>query len=203
MRRILLMGNPNVGKSVFFSRLTGVDVISSNYPGTTISFTKGFTRIGDEKFEVIDVPGTYTLEPTCKAEDVACEILKLSLAKGMERGDLIINVLDATNLERNLYLTQELLEKRIPMVVALNMWDETKHKGISIDIKKLEELLGVPVVPTVAITGEGFRDLALKIKEAKIRNGKKHTHEERWKEIGDIIKRRHHRPFYKVIPKSH
>ena len=109
MRKVLLMGNPNVGKSVFFSRLTGVHVIASNYPGTTISFTKGFMKIGNEQVEVIDVPGTYTLEPTCKAEEVACKMLKETVEEGLKRGDLIIDVVDATNLERNLYLTLELM----------------------------------------------------------------------------------------------
>jgi len=113
------MGNPNVGKSVIFSRLTGVNVISSNYPGTTVSFTRGYMRLDDEMVEVIDVPGTYTLEPTCKAEEVALEMLE-----NAEKGDIVINVADATNLERNLNLTLQLLERQIPMIVALNLWDD-------------------------------------------------------------------------------
>ena len=107
--KILLMGNPNVGKSVIFSRLTGVKVIASNYPGTTVSFTRGYMRLNDNMVEVIDVPGTYTLEPTCKAEEVALEMLETS-------GDVVINVADATNLERNLNLTLQLLERHIPMI---------------------------------------------------------------------------------------
>jgi len=119
MRKILLMGNPNVGKSAFFSRLTGTQVIASNYPGTTVEFTRGYMLLfGGEKAEVIDVPGTYTLEPTCKAEDVACEMFKHSVKEGMKGGDLVINVVDATNLERNLYLTLELMEKEMPVIVA-------------------------------------------------------------------------------------
>ncbi len=121
--RILLMGNPNVGKSVIFSRLTGVHVISSNYPGTTVGFTKGSMKLGDQEVEVVDVPGTYTLEPTCEAEEIAVRML--------ETGDVVINVVDATNLERNLYLTLQLLERKVPVVVALNLWDDTKHRGIS------------------------------------------------------------------------
>ncbi|MEW6105167.1 MAG: ferrous iron transporter B [Bacillota bacterium] len=149
--RILLMGNPNVGKSVVFSRLTGTQVITSNYPGTTVEFTKGVTKLrGGEKAEVIDVPGTYSLEPTCKAEEVA-----VSLLDGLQDGDVVVNVVDATHLERNLHLTLELLERGVPLVVALNLWDEARHEGISIDVKKLEDLLGVPVVPTVALTGVG------------------------------------------------
>ena len=131
MKKILLVGNPNVGKSVIFSRLTGVRTTVSNYPGTTISYTSGFLKLGDEKLEVIDVPGTYTLEPSSEAEEIALEMLKT--------GDVVINVVNATNLERSLYLTLQLLERGIPVVVALNMWDDTKHRGITIDIGKLSD----------------------------------------------------------------
>ena len=133
--RILLMGNPNVGKSALFTRITGTKAVVSNYAGTTVGFTKGSMKLGDEEVEVIDVPGTYSLEPTSKAEEVA--------AKMVDEGGIVINIVDATNLERNLYLTLELLEKGVPVVVALNMWDDTSHRGITIDIAKLESLLGV------------------------------------------------------------
>ncbi|MCX7784790.1 MAG: ferrous iron transporter B [candidate division WOR-3 bacterium] len=176
---ILLVGNPNVGKSVIFSRLTGVKVIASNYPGTTVSFTKGYMKLDGESVEVIDVPGSYSLEPTCKAEEVACEMLNL--------GDIIINVIDATNLERHLNLTLQLLEQRKPMVIALNFWDETKHRGVKIDIKKLEEILGVPVVATSAIRGEGLSELKQKIKNAKIPDRVFVSSATRWKEIGEIV----------------
>jgi ferrous iron transport protein B len=198
VRKVLLMGNPNVGKSVFFSRLTGVQVIASNYPGTTVEFTKGYTMVGNEKVEVIDVPGTYTLEPTCRAEEVACEMLKDAIKAKVAEGNIIINVIDATNLERNLYLTLELMEQDIPVIVALNMWDDTKHKGIHIDVEKLSEWLGVPVVPTVAVTGEGFASLIAEIYRARSPGVRKHTLEERWKDIGNVIKQvqriehRHH-----------
>ncbi|GAG67647.1 unnamed protein product, partial [marine sediment metagenome] len=137
MTKILLMGNPNVGKSVIFSRLTGVHVVVSNYPGTTVSYTRGFMKLGEETAEVIDVPGTYTLEPTSEAEKIALQMLNT--------GDIVVNVVNATNLERNLYLTLQLLERGIPVVVALNIWDDTKHLGINIDLDKLRQLLGVPV----------------------------------------------------------
>jgi ferrous iron transport protein B len=173
------MGNPNVGKSVFFSRITGTRVIASNYPGTTVGFTKGHMKLGEEEVEVIDVPGTYTLEPTSKAEEVSSEMLR--------NGDLVINVLDATNLERNLYLTLELLERQIPVIVALNIWDETKHRGISIDVAKLEERLGVPVIPTVAVTGQGIKELVNRIPEAISPRLPERTHDERWAAVGDVI----------------
>lgn len=179
IKTILLMGNPNVGKSVFFSRITGTRVIASNYPGTTVGFTKGHMKLGEEEVEVIDVPGTYTLEPTSKAEEVSSEMLR--------NGDLVINVLDATNLERNLYLTLELLERQIPVIVALNIWDETKHRGISIDVAKLEERLGVPVIPTVAVTGQGIKELINRIPEAISPRLPGRTHDERWAAVGDVI----------------
>ena len=179
MKTILLVGNPNVGKSVIFSRLTGVKVITSNYPGTTVGFTKGYMKLGEEKVEVIDVPGSYTLEPTCKAEEVACEMLK--------QGDLIIDVIDSTNLERHLYLTLQLLAQKKPMMVVLNFWDETKHRGIKIDAKKLEEILGVPVIPTTAISGEGIKELILRIADAKIPSRIPKESSELWQEIGTII----------------
>jgi len=157
MKRILLMGNPNVGKSVIFSRLTGAYVMASNYPGTTIDYSKGTMRIDKERYEIIDVPGTYSLEPSCKAEEVAVKML--------DDGDIIINVVDATNLERNLYLTLELLEQKKPIIISLNLWDEAKHKGIKVDEKRLEEMLGVPVVATVALTGEGIKELITRLKD--------------------------------------
>ncbi len=181
MKKISLMGCPNVGKSVVFSRLTGVNVISSNYPGTTVDFTKGNTRIGGEKFELLDVPGTYSLEPTSKAEEVALYML--------QEGDIVIDVVDATHLERNLYLTLEIIGRKKPTIVALNLWDETKHLGIDIDVEKLEKLLDVPVVPTCAITGEGIKELASKVGDAKPSKTIEPMSEgERWLKIGEIIK---------------
>ena len=173
------MGNPNVGKSVIFSRLTGVRVIASNYPGTTVGYTRGFMKLGEEPDEIIDVPGTYTLEPTCEAEEVALRML--------DTGDVVINVVNATNLERNLYLTLQLLERDIPVVVALNMWDDTRHRGIHIDLDKLRELLGVPVIPTVAVTGQGIKELVEDIPKAISPDSPARSRDERWAAIGSII----------------
>jgi len=191
--RILLVGNPNVGKSALFSRLTGTHIIASNYPGTTVGFTKGYFKLGEERAELIDVPGNYTLEPTSKAEEVAVEMLKV--------GDLIINVVDTTNLERNLNLTLQLLERHTPVIVALNMWDDTRHRGINVDVTKLEELLGVPVVPTVGVTGQGVKELVRRLPEAKVsKNARAYSNsDERWARVGDIVSQvqslshRHHR----------
>ena len=177
--KILLMGNPNVGKSVLFSRLTGTRTIASNYPGTTVGFTKGYLKLGEEQVEIIDVPGTYTLKPTSKAEEVAAEMLK--------EGDLVIDVVDATNLERNLNLTLQLLERPVPVIVALNMWDDTHHRGINIDVAKLEELVGVPVVPTVGVTGRGIKELVSRLTEAAVPQTAYVSSDERWAKIGDIV----------------
>jgi len=179
--RILLVGNPNVGKSALFSRLTGTHIIASNYPGTTVGFTKGYLKLGEERAELIDVPGSYTLEPGSKAEEVAVEMLK--------EGDVVINVVDATNLERNLNLTLQLLERQTPVIVALNMWDDTQHRGISIDVARLEELLGVPVVSTAGITGQGIKELVERLPEARVsKNARIYAaSDERWLKVGDIV----------------
>jgi ferrous iron transport protein B len=181
MMHILLVGNPNVGKSALFSRLTGTHIIASNYPGTTVGFTKGYLKLGEERAELIDVPGTYTLEPSSRAEEVAVQMLK--------DGDLIINIVDATNLERNLNLTLQLLERRIPMIVALNMWDDTRHRGVKVDVAKLEELLGVPIVPTVGVTGQGVRELVGRLSEARVPENARiySSSDERWARVGDIV----------------
>src|SRR6056297_201920 len=176
---ILLMGNPNVGKSVVFSRLTGTSVISSNYPGTTVSFTEGKMNWKDEEVNIIDVPGTYTLNPTNKAEEVAVEMIG--------EGDLIINVVDATNLERNLDLTLQILERDKPMIIALNMWDEAQHKGIKIDHEILSKKLGVPVIPTVATKGSGFREIIELFSYREVVSHNKMSNKERWAEIGEIV----------------
>jgi len=185
------MGNPNVGKSVVFSRLTGANVIASNYPGTTVDYSKGHLRLDNETVEIIDAPGTYSLEPSNKAEEVATKML--------EEADVVINVVDATNLERNLYLTLELLEQHIPMVLVLNLWDETKHIGITIDYEQLQQLLKIPVIPTVALTGEGIKNLVQSLIDAAVNESVQQTsHEGRWIEIGTLIKkvekveRKHH-----------
>lgn len=180
MKKIVLMGNPNVGKSVVFSRLTGANVIASNYPGTTVDFYEGSMRLEGEHVKIIDAPGTYSLKSTNKAEEVSANLF--------EDADLIIDVVDATNLERNLYLTLEILERGKPTVIALNLWDETKHLGIEIDYKKLEEMLGVPVVPTVALTGEGIKELVERLKEAKKVEFPRLSEDEKWVKIGKIIK---------------
>ncbi|MCU0607274.1 MAG: fused ferrous iron transport protein A/B [Candidatus Edwardsbacteria bacterium] len=183
--RALLFGNPNVGKSVVFSRLTGMDVVSANYAGTTVEFATGTLFAAGRRVELVDVPGAYTLEATCKAEEVARDFCS------RDRADLLVNVVDATNLERNLYLTLQLLEKGIPTVVALNKSDIAARRGIAIDVAELSRRLGVPVVPVVAVSGQGLKELVEKVAAAA--DGKIPAprlaaldHAERWHIIGHI-----------------
>ena len=177
--KILLAGNPGAGKSVLFTRLTGSLVISDNFPGTAIGFSSGHMRVANDSAEVIDTPGVYSLESSGQAGEVARKMLR--------DGDIIINVVNATNLERDLYLTLELLEERIPIVVALNVWDDARHIGIEIDLTALEQMLGVPVISTVATTGEGIKYLVESIPSAVMRANPAATREERWARIGEII----------------
>ena len=179
--RVLLIGNPNVGKSVVFNRLTGANVIASNYPGTTVEFTEGTMRVEGRKARVTDVPGTYTLEAASRAEEVAVRMLD-----EMGDEDVIVNVVDATNLERSLNLTLQLLARRKPLIVALNLWDETKHTGVRIDVAKLEQILGVPCVPLVAIVGSGIKALVDKVTQARV-SSYEFDDAERWHEIGNIV----------------
>ena len=185
MKMILLVGNPNVGKSVVFARLTGVQVITSNYPGTTVEYRKGIMTIGDDKFEVIDLPGTYSLEPTSKAEEVACEFLKETFLE--DKDSIVINILDATNLERNLHLTLDLIDRGYPVVVVLNMSDDLTHRGIDLNVKRMEELLGVPVISACAVTGVGIKMLKDRFKEASVKEIRLHSHEELWQAVGLIV----------------
>lgn len=179
---VLLMGNPNVGKSVVFSRLTGTSVTSSNYPGTTVEYIEGYLRWKRELIHIIDVPGVYTLKPTNKAEEVAVDML--------DKGDIIVNVIDATNLERNLNLTLQLLEREIPVIVVLNLWDEAEHKGIDIKVDQLEEILQVPVVATSAIKGQGISELLNTIFSYDIQDYHSQnfgSNEKRWGFISEIV----------------
>lgn len=158
--KILLMGNPNVGKSAVFNRLTGAKATESNYPGTTVDYTKGYMRLEGKDVEIIDVPGTFSLEPKDKAEEVAVKMLKEN------RDSVIVCVIDSVKLERGLYLALEIIEEGYPVVIALNMWDVAEDKNIRIDVEKLENILGVPIVPTIAVSGEGIKELVSRIKEA-------------------------------------
>lgn len=152
-KKIILVGNPNVGKSVIFRLLTGSYVMVSNFPGTTVEVSRGRMRVGDTVYEVIDTPGVNSLIPQSEDEWVACEILL------REKPDLIVQVADAKNLRRTLLITSQLVEFGIPMVLVLNMIDEAEDRGIEIDSKGISSLFSIPVVETIAIYGRGRKQL--------------------------------------------
>ena len=152
--RIVLVGNPNVGKSVLFHRLTGRYATVSNYPGTTVALTKGRALIGAEVCDVVDTPGINLLEgPLSEDERVTRDVL----AQG--GADLAVQVADARNLRRALMLTSHLADVGLPMVLVLNMVDEARLRGVAVDAARLSEQLGIPVVETVAPEGRGLAEL--------------------------------------------
>ena len=157
MKRLLIVGNPNVGKSVLFNRLTGRYVTVSNYPGTTVEVTRGKMTVKSETFEVIDTPGMYSLRSLSEEEQVAKEILLSA------RRDLVLHVIDAKNLERMLPFTLQLIEAGFRLVLALNMMDEADRIGLRIDFRRLAGELGIPVLPTVAVAGAGIDELRLQL----------------------------------------
>ncbi|HDR04510.1 MAG TPA: ferrous iron transporter B [Candidatus Marinimicrobia bacterium] len=183
MKKILLVGNPNVGKSALFSRLTGVRVFVSNYPGTTVEYTEGYMRLNGERVQVIDVPGCYGMESAVKAEQVAVEMIK---AAAKNEDAIILNIVDSSNLERNLNLTLHLIHLKLPMLIALNFWDEAGHIGVKIEPEKLEKILGVPVIPTSAITGEGVLNLVEKLPDAR-QSSYECSDKDQWVHIGKIV----------------
>ncbi len=178
--KILLMGNPNVGKSVIFSRLTGIEVVSANYPGTTVEYMEGRMKLGEQMATLVDAPGVYSLDPTSNVEEVTRKIFT-------QGADVIVNVIDSTNLERNLNLTLQILEWGLPTVVALNLWDVATHKGIEIETSALAKELGVQAVPTVAVSGQGIYELVEAIASAR---SPPPFHfdspDQRWARIGEI-----------------
>jgi len=149
---VALVGSPNVGKSVLFQALSGRYVTVSNYPGTSVEVTGGTMRVGDREATVLDTPGLYSLLPSTDDERVARRIL-------LGGPDVVVHVVDAKNLARSLPLTLQLAELGPPVVVALNMMDELRDLGLSIDRASLASELGVPVVPVVAVEGRGLEDL--------------------------------------------
>lgn len=151
--RIALVGQPNCGKSTIFNQVAGYRSIASNFPGTTVSYTMSDIRFGNRVFELIDLPGIYSLSPVDEAEK---ESRKFILKTG---ADLYINVVDASLLSRSLEFTIELMELELPMIICLNMMDEAAEKGVIIDLDKLSKILGIPVVATVANKGRGIREL--------------------------------------------
>lgn len=161
MKTVALVGQPNCGKSTLFNQLAGYKSLSANFPGATVEYTKGQTYLDDEIIEVIDLPGTYSLS---WYDDAERETVKALFSEDI---DVIVNILDASTLVRSIELTIELMSLEKPLVVALNMMDEALRKGIYINVNKLENVLGVKVVPIIAKKGKGIKDLLEAIKNAK------------------------------------
>jgi ferrous iron transport protein B len=152
-KRVALVGNPNVGKSVLFNALTGAYVTVSNYPGTSVEVARGNATIQDEQFEIIDTPGMYSILPITEEERVAREILL------NERPYLVLHVLDARNLERMLPMTLQLIEAQLPVVLVVNIMDEAKRMGLEIDIEQLSKNLGIPVVGAATAKKIGLNEI--------------------------------------------
>jgi len=149
---IALAGNPNTGKSTLFNEITGAHQHIGNWPGVTVEKKEGFVEYEGKRILVVDLPGTYSLTAYSLEELIARNFIL------EEKPDVVIDVIDSTNLERNLYLLTELMELTDRIVVALNMFDEARKK-YRIDVKKMEKILGIPVIPTIAIRGEGVKEL--------------------------------------------
>ena len=159
---VALVGNPNVGKSAIFSLLTGRYAIVSNYPGTTVEVTSGWARIGGTRVELIDTPGVNSLIPRSEDEEVTRSIL-------LDRHPrAVLQVIDAKNLRRGLLITTQLAEMGLPIVMALNLWDEAVERGIAIDTGRLSRMLGVPVVQTIATQKLGIDTLAEAVANAAV-----------------------------------
>jgi len=153
MARIALIGNPNVGKSVIFNALTGLNQTIANFPGCTVEKKEGGMKYKNRTIEVIDLPGIYSLTPHSIDEEISREYII------EENPDLVVAVLDASNLERNLYLTTQLMELGVNLLIALNMMDLAEGKGLEIDVEKLSDNLQIPIIETIAAKEIGVDDL--------------------------------------------
>ena len=150
---IALAGNPNSGKSTIFNALTGSNQHVGNWPGKTVAKMEGFFQVGNYEITVVDLPGSYSLTPYSPEEVIARDFII------NERPALVVTVVDSANLERNLYLTVQVIELGVPVILALNMVDVAKGRGITIDIDRLSQELHWPVVRTVARRGTGIDEL--------------------------------------------
>ena len=154
---IALAGNPNAGKTTIFNSLTGLHQHTGNWPGKTVERKEGLIEQDRLKINIVDLPGTYSLTAYSPEEIIARDFII------EERPDVVINVVDATNLERNLYLTVQILELDVPVVIALNMTDDLHKEGARIDLDQLSQLLGnIPVISTTANQGKGIPELIAK-----------------------------------------
>ena len=163
-KKIILVGNPNVGKSVIFGLLTGKYVTVSNYPGTTVEVSRAFSRFGKKKYLIIDTPGTNSLIPLSEDEKVTRDILL------EEKAEAVVQVADSKNIRRALSISLQLAEMGTPFILDLNMVDEARSRGIYIDEKRLSEIMGIEVIPTVATRRKGTNTLIKSISSPKNSN---------------------------------
>jgi ferrous iron transport protein B len=162
---VALVGNPNTGKTTLFNALAGMRQRVGNYPGVTVEIKKGKLRYRGQTLDLVDLPGTYSLAPR-SPDELLCVDLVLGQHPQEPRPDIIISIVDASNLERNLYLTTQTFEIGVPVIVALNMIDVAEGQGLRIDVDRLSRQLGVPVVPVQANSGRGLEELKQKIVQA-------------------------------------
>lgn len=156
---IAIAGNPNAGKTTLFNVLTGLRQKIANYPGVTVERKEGIWKLEGESLQLIDLPGLYSLDVTSLDEQIACDVLT-GKVPNLPKPDVVIAVVDVTNLERNLYLVTQILEFKIPVVVALTMMDSAEKQSLQVDAKKMSELLQVPVVPIIASQKQGIQELS-------------------------------------------
>jgi len=186
---VALIGNPNVGKTVIFNNLTGAKQHVANWPGVTVEKKEGKCSYNGIEIHIVDLPGCYSLTARSIDEKIARNFII------DEKPDVVLDIIDATNLERNLYLTLLLMELDVNLVIAFNMWDVVESSKNKLDVKKISEKLGVPIVTTAAIKHEGMNELKKILIESANKN--KSTYplikykpeiEEKISQIQDIIK---------------
>lgn len=166
VRTVALLGNPNVGKTTLFNLLTGLRQKVGNYPGVTVERKVG-RLVGDVPLDIVDLPGTYSLSPKSLDERIAYDVL-MGRIEGDAAPDVVVCVVDASNLERNLYLVSQVIDLGLPLIVALNMTDAAKEAGLEIDIARLSKRLGAPVVPMVASRNEGVGRLKYLLRQTSL-----------------------------------
>src|SRR5262245_36043987 len=162
---VALVGNPNTGKTTLFNALSGLRQRVGNYPGVTVETKKGQMTVSGEAFDLIDLPGTYSLAPRSPDEMVAVDLL-LGHQQGEPRPDVVVSIVDASNLERTLFLPRQAVELGVPVVVALNMLDVAEAQGVRVDPDRLSRQLGVPVVPIQANKRKGLERLKEAVADA-------------------------------------